>query len=216
MTIMCPERFNEAVRKAIEVDEFVDVMAANETDADKKAELERKRGEACQSLLQCLASRAYSDALDNRTMHFRPDTDIVYPHGNRIRARLLRPDDCPVRETVIFDDIVQHSFFFREVYRDPRSHEIVEIFDHGWYIFPEGILQARADAVATEELPVLCRNQEGYHLTFDPEEADAARKDGRAVRTATLRRQGMCGGIIFHPHYREGKPDGTGSWSTHT
>ena len=216
MTICCPERFNEAVRKAIEVDELADALASDETDADKKAELERKRGEACQSLLKCLASRAYSDVMANKTTHFRPNTDIVYPDGSLTSAGLLRPDDRPIQETVIFDDIAQHSFFFREVYRDPRSHEVVEIFDHGWYIFPEGISQEQADAVAAEDLPVLLRNHEGYHLTFNPEGADAARKDGRAVRPATLRRQGMCGGIIFHPNYREGKPDGTGSWSTHT
>lgn len=216
MTICCPERLDEAVRKACAVDDIVDALIITEKDKAKKVKFEHQRGKACRSLLQCLAARAFSDAQDNKTPRFSDNTDIVYANGHRIRAGFLRPGDLPVRETVLFDDIVQHSFFFREIYRDPRSHEVVEVYDRCWYIFPEGIKQEDADAIAVEDLPGLLNNLAEYRRTFDPDEADSARRDGRAVRNATLHRQGMCGGIIFHPNYLEGKPDGTGYWSTHT
>lgn len=217
MTICCPGRLDEAVLKACEVDDLVDALIINEQDKAERAKLEQQRGKACRSLLQCLAARAFSDAQDNKTPRFGDTTEIVYADGRRTRAGFLRPENLPVRETVLFDDITQHSFFFRELYRDPRSHEIVDVHDQCWYIFPHGVKQEDADAIAEADLPALLFNNLAEHRrTFDQDEAYAARRLGRAVRHSTLHRQGMCGGIIFHPNYRNGKPDGTGCWSTHT
>jgi hypothetical protein len=92
----------------------------------------------------------------------------------------------------------------------------VYIYDRCWYLFKDGRTQYDVDRLEEETLKDIVNLEKGISRVFSAEEAEKASRDGTPVREAMIRRGGMCGGIIFHYDYVNGKRADWGSWSTHT
>lgn len=218
MTITCPEQFHAAVQFAINSDLMLDaaIRTAKLTEAPELRKLEEKRGQAARTLLACFGYRANADAIDNRSPFFPEGSEIRLQDGQTHTAHDWK-DRLPVRETFVFADMAQHSFFFREEWIDPYTRERVDVYDRCWYIFRDGRAQEVVDGFDESELPDML-GQEGVSRTFQADTAmKAATQPDTAVREAMSRRPGLCGGIIYHADYLpSGERAPYGSWSTHT
>jgi len=220
MTILCPAEFAEATRFAVGADEALEAAIYHAGDAERRKALEARRGQASKSLLQCFGSRANSDDIDNKNPFFPDGSEVLYDDGTKRTILDLGKYMRPLRETFVFKDMAQHSFFFREEYIDPDTRKRVDVYDRCWYIFRDGTTQEEADTLSDEELEQKLRESNGnVERTYCPETVQAIESAGENVPFVETmkKRVGMCGGIIYHAdHDEDGKPLPYGSWSTHT
>lgn len=212
MTITCPGEFYEAEQFADSADRALEAAIERADDAETRAKLEARRCQGTRTLMACFGYRANSDAQDNKHPYLPEDSEVHYENGT-VRTILDCGADKPVRETFIYTDMSPHSFFFREEWIDPVTRQRVEIHDRCWYVFLESS-QDRVDRLTDAAL----ENAVGEKVlrTYDGKWARESAARGLACRDAMRRRVGMCGGIIYHADYVDGKQAGFGSWSTHT
>lgn len=219
MTILCPRRFHESVQHAIDADIILERMTYKETDALKAKKLAARKGQAVKTLLQCFGYRANSDYIDNRDPVFPEGTEIRYADGTTRTAHDIGKDNLPVVETFVFDDMAPYSFFFREDYIDRFTRQRVDVYDRCWYLFPSSfdkdVIERMSDDAMENQLAV---DAAGVRRFFRQEavETEMAKDPSLIVREAMKRRIGMCGGIIYHADYEDGKMMPYGSYSTHT
>lgn len=217
MTILCPQEFYEATEFARNIEEILSTAIFHAKDENTRKELEKKRGLAMRSLMSCFGSRAFSDARDTECPYFPDGSEIHFADGSV--STVL---DCKaagkslVRDTFIYSDFCPHSFFFREEWLDRDTREVVYIYDRCWYLFKDGRTQYDVDRLEEGTLKDIVNLEKEISRVFSAEEAEKATRDGTPVREAMIRRGGMCGGIIFHYDYVNGKRAEWGSWSTHT
>ena len=219
MTILCPAEFADAVRFASQADDALEAAIFHCGNAEERRKLEAKRGQGVKTLLQCFGWRANADAQDNRNPAMLDSTLVRWPDGREAAFASLPAADRPVRDTFVFADWARHSFFFREEWLDPVTRQRVELYDDCWYVFRR-LSPAEADAIPEDELPQRVGND--VERSFTEPYARAVQNKVMAcggtgyIRCVKQRRTGMCGGIIYHADYVDGKQAGFGSWSTHT
>ena len=216
MTILCPDRFYEAVRFALAADEALECAIVTETDKRRRDDLSRKRGQATQTLLACLASRANSDDIDTKNPYFPDGSEVHMRDGSIVSVKSFGPSRL-MRETFIGSDFAPHSFFFREEWIDIETRLRVEIYDKCWYVFRDGRTQDEADDIDWAALePEMEASNGKIQRIFNEEDAKRLQDEGVPIRDAMQLRRGMCGGIIYHADYDGDKRAAWGSWSTHT
>lgn len=220
MTITCQKEFADACEFAAAADRMLESEIELETDDAKDCKLAEKRGQACRSLLHCFGCLAKWDSDYNnlgRADTFKPDTKIVRQDGIPLTVGENPPSDrLPRKETFVFADIAPHSFFFREMFVDPDTRQPVRVFDQLYYVFKDvrsrGITQEYVDALTDDGLLMDAMKGECVLEMTDPKSVVA----GSIVRHIEKERHGLCGGIIWHPDYVDGKPTRYGHWSIHT
>ena len=215
MTILCPGEFHAAAVFAKEADSRLDALMASTDDDQLRKSLAGKVGQGMRTLLECFAWRAYADECDNKAPYLPDRSEVHYKDGRVCAIHDLGADRLPVRETFITADMAPHSFFFRELLVDPVTREQVDVHDRCWYLFSDGRTQADIDAIPEDKLPEEL-HRPGVVRTYCTEEAERAARKGVPHREVMRRREGLCGGIIFHQDYISGAPSAFGSWSTHT
>lgn len=215
MTILCPAEFAEAAQFAAQADDALEATLFSTGDVELRKQLVQKRGQGTKTLLACFMRLAQSDATDNSDPHFPEDSEVAFPDGKRYTIAALGKYRLPLRETFVYRDFAPHSFFFKEEWLDRDTRQPVTMYDRCWYIFNDGMTQAAADAMDTNWLDQAVRDGLATRTFF----ADAAKAAfaKKAVRETMCRRQGMCGGVIYHANYGiDGRAMPYGSWSTHT
>ena len=219
MTILCPAEFADAVKFASQADDALEAAIFHCGNADERRKLEARRGQGVKTLLQCFGWRANADAQDNRNPAMLDSTLVRWPDGRESVLASLHAATRPVRDTFVFADWAPHSFFFREEWLDPVTRERVELYDDCWYVFRK-LSPTEADAIPENELPQHVGDD--VERSFTEPYARAVRNKIKAnggigyIRRVKQLRTGMCGGIIYHADYADGKQAGFGSWSTHT
>jgi len=216
MTILCPAEFAEAAEFATQADDALEAAIFSAGDVTLRRQLEQRRGQGVKTLLACFRSLARSDAMDNSDPHFPEDSEVTFPDGRRYTIAALGKYRLPLRETFVYHDLAPHSFFFKEEWLDRDTRQPVTVYDRCWFIFNDGRTQAVADALDADELDQAVREGRATR-TFFADEASKAAFAKKAMRETMRRRQGMCGGVIYHANYGiDGKAMPYGSWSTHT
>lgn len=216
MTILCPDRFYEAVRFALAADEALECAIVTEADKRRRDDLSRKRGQATQTLLACFASRANSDDIDTKNPYFPDGSEVHMMDGRIATVKSFGPSRL-IRDTFIYNDFAPHSFFFREEWLDRDTRQRVEIYDKCWYVFRDGRTQDEADDIDWAALePEMEASNGKIQRIFHEEEAKRLQDEGVPIRDAMQLRRGMCGGIIYHADYDGDERAAWGSWSTHT
>ena len=216
MTILCPAEFAEAAQFAAQADDALEATISVTGDVKLRRQLEQRRGQGTRTLLACLGNLARSDDMDNRDPHFPEGSEIAFPDGRRYTIAAFGKYRLPLRETFVCRDLALHSFFFREEWLDRDTRQPVTVYDRCWYIFDDGRTQAVADALDADELDQAVREGRATR-TFFVDEASKAAFAKKAMRETMRRRQGLCGGVIYHADYgADGKVMPYGSWSTHT
>lgn len=219
MTIRCNKEFADACAFADSADAALEAAIACAKDENEAEKLRQCRGKAKSTLLHCIGTLAKWDSDYNeggRRGQFRSGTSVTYVGGiTKITDEMA---DCrlPVRETFLYYDMSPHSFFFREVWVDPDTYDPVEIREELHYSGDGSkIDQAKLDSLSGEELLHMFMNGDLF-LLKSRDELDNRKKNGCCTRTVIRRRNGLCGGIIYHPVYADGKAMPYGSWSIHT
>lgn len=220
MTIICQKEFADACEFAAAADRMLESEIELETDDAKDGKLAEKRGQACRSLLHCLGCLAKWDAEHNDLGlddNFRPNTKIVRQDGIALKVGENPPAHLlPRKETFVFTDIAPHSFFFREMLVDPYTRQPVRVFDQLYYVFMDvkskGLTQEDVDELTDDDLRIKTMNGECILRWTEPKDV----MTGILVRHIEKERRGLCGGVIWHPDYVDGKSAPYGHWSIHT
>lgn len=225
MTILCHKEFAETCRFAAEVDIAYLKAQTVLNPVELRDQMEAGRQMGSRSLLFCLGLLALYDNQYNENpmyaQNFRPETYVVGRDGlKRTVGKEPNVDALPRRETFLFVDIAPHSFFFREEFIDPLTRQVVTVVDQVYYVFRDpksrGLDQAAIDVLSQDDLHLKALNRE-CEVFYSLEDASKAMDAGNSIlRHIERERHGMCGGVIYHPDYKDGNKAPYGRWSTHT
>ena len=223
MTIVCTAQFAEACAFAASVDAAY--AAAIDTSGGESDGALRGMycGKASSSLLRCIGSLSRCDAEYNRDSNylakFPAGTVIAYDDGRSFTvSQTTLVDDLPAKETFLYSETVEHSFFFVEGWISRRTRQPVTVTDNlSFWFCPEQVKRIGLDRIRVmpyDELYRLALSGE-CRLLVKGEDIPSDRSHGFVRRVQRMRR-GVCGGIIFHRDYVDGKQTNHGSWSIHT